>query len=145
MFSYFHRFYLVSHSTDTPRQNASFSFLMTEKWEKLWYFANILSSERPLFALLNIKKKFFQWWGKIILTHPLLPKSIKVMYPCSLKPLGGHQVYFEPATLLKRADTTPGTSYPTLFDKCADFNGPRSWEGARSLRCKFVSIQVDSL
>ena len=29
MVSYFHRFYLVSHSTDTPRQNASFASLMT--------------------------------------------------------------------------------------------------------------------
>ena len=28
------------------------------------------------------------------------------------------QVYFEPATLLNRAATTPGTSCPTLFDKC---------------------------
>ena len=28
------------------------------------------------------------------------------------------QVYFEPATLLTRAATTPGTSCPTLFDKC---------------------------
>ena len=28
------------------------------------------------------------------------------------------QVYIEPATLLNRAATTPGTSYPTLFDKC---------------------------
>ena len=29
MVSYFHGFYLVSHGTDTPRQNASFSSLMT--------------------------------------------------------------------------------------------------------------------
>ena len=29
------------------------------------------------------------------------------------------QVYFEPATLLNRAATTPGTSCPTHFDKCA--------------------------
>ena len=28
------------------------------------------------------------------------------------------QVYFEPAILLNRAATTPGTSCPTLFDKC---------------------------
>ena len=28
------------------------------------------------------------------------------------------QVYFEPATLLNRAATTPGTLCPTLFDKC---------------------------
>jgi len=31
MVSYFHKFYLVSYGTDTHRQNASFSSLMTEK------------------------------------------------------------------------------------------------------------------
>ena len=38
------------------------------------------------------------------------------------------QVYFEPATLLNRAATTPGTSCPTLFRQvCGFFNGPQNF------------------
>jgi len=77
------RFYLVSHSTNTPRQNASFSSLMTEKWEKLQYFDNILLSERP-FSSYTLKK-FFQWSG----------------YQCSLVPDYNSTVLLFPRTYFK--------------------------------------------
>ena len=53
----------------------------------------------------------------------LCPKSVHfLMLNDTLKSfsytLSLPQVYFEPAFLLNRAATTPGTSCPTLFDKC---------------------------
>ena len=45
------------------------------------------------------------------------------------------QVYFEPATLLNRAATTPGTSCPTLFRQvCGFFNVPQNFRVERIVR-----------
>ena len=52
-----------------------------EKWEKLKYFANILSSERP-FSVLHVKKAFSNHMHEI--NVPLFP-IITQQFPCSLK------------------------------------------------------------
>ena len=88
------------------------SYNLNLLWKQCFFFRCIV-----LLSTLNCRNTSLVIYFTLYVSAHLLAKGCSHFLVASYT-LSLLQVYFEPATLLNRAATTPGTSCPTLFEKC---------------------------